>query len=60
MSEVEQFISSELERLGLCGSVKNVKTLGGGCISEAACYNTDKGDFFVKVSTLASWNRVLV
>ncbi|KAK4514951.1 uncharacterized protein ATC70_002558 [Mucor velutinosus] len=50
MSEVEQFISSELGRLGLCNSVKNIKTLGGGCISEAACYKTDKRDFFVKTN----------
>ena len=50
MSEVQQFIASELERLGLCDSVKEVKTLAGGCISEAARYSTDKGDFFVKVS----------
>lgn len=50
MSEIEQFITSELERLGLCKTVKNVKTLGGGCISQAACYTTDNGDYFVKVS----------
>lgn len=58
MSEVEQFISSELERLGLCNSVKNVKTLGGGCISQAACYKTDKGDYFVKVSSCLSSGAV--
>lgn len=57
MSEIEQFITSELERLNLCTSVKNVKTLGGGCISEAACYATDNGDYFVKVSIVLKKKR---
>ncbi|CEP12243.1 hypothetical protein [Parasitella parasitica] len=51
MSEIEQFITSELERLGLCTSVKNTQTLGGGCISQAALYATDNGDYFVKTNS---------
>lgn len=42
-------ISSELKRLGICSTITNIKSLSGGCISQAACYSTDKGNFFVKV-----------
>ncbi|KAI7903632.1 Fructosamine/Ketosamine-3-kinase [Cokeromyces recurvatus] len=42
------FISFELQRLNLCKKVNKVKTLSGGCISQAACYSTDKGDYFIK------------
>ncbi|KAI8646668.1 Fructosamine/Ketosamine-3-kinase [Parasitella parasitica] len=51
MSDIEQFIRSELERLGLCTTVKNTQILGGGCISQAALYATDKGDYFVKTNS---------
>ncbi|KAI8361718.1 Fructosamine/Ketosamine-3-kinase [Blakeslea trispora] len=44
------FISSELKRLKLCTDVCSIKSLGGGSISQAACYSTDKGDYFVKTN----------
>lgn len=46
----EDLISSELKKRQLCTFIKNIRSLTGGCISQAQCYSTDTGDFFVKVS----------
>ena len=45
-------IAPELKRLELCTQIHKVTSLGGGSISQAACYSTDKGDYFVKVSPM--------
>ncbi|KAG2229509.1 Fructosamine/Ketosamine-3-kinase [Thamnidium elegans] len=47
----ETYISSKLYQLKLCNLVYKVKSLSGGCISNAMCYSTDAGDFFVKTNT---------
>ncbi|KAI9484129.1 MAG: Fructosamine/Ketosamine-3-kinase [Benjaminiella poitrasii] len=51
------FISLELERLNLCTTVNKIKTLSGGCISQAACYSTNKGDYFVKSNSDSKANE---
>lgn len=45
-------ISTQLCRLDLCTTVTHRKSLSGGSISHAACYSTDKGDYFIKVRLL--------
>ncbi|KAI8056332.1 Fructosamine/Ketosamine-3-kinase [Gilbertella persicaria] len=50
MSDTQDYISSELKRLDLCTTIKSIKTLSGGCISQASCYSTDKGDYFIKTN----------
>ncbi|OBZ88837.1 Protein-ribulosamine 3-kinase, chloroplastic [Choanephora cucurbitarum] len=44
-------IAPELKRLELCTQIHKVTSLGGGSISQAACYSTDKGDYFVKTNS---------
>ncbi|KAG0765429.1 hypothetical protein G6F33_004724 [Rhizopus arrhizus] len=41
-------IPEEIKKLGLCSTIHNIKSLGGGCISQASCYTTDRGDLFIK------------
>ncbi len=41
-------IESALQNNLGCTKVLNVKNVGGGCINEGYCYETDKGPFFVK------------
>ncbi|KAI8328865.1 Fructosamine/Ketosamine-3-kinase [Choanephora cucurbitarum] len=47
----DNFIAPELKRLELCTQIHKVTSLGGGSISQAACYSTDKGDYFVKTNS---------
>lgn len=46
---LEDEITSELYKLELCTAIRDIKSLSGGSISNAARYTTDKGDYFVKV-----------
>jgi fructosamine-3-kinase len=43
------YISSKLQRLELFKTVHTIKPLSGGCISQAARFSTDTGDYFIKV-----------
>jgi fructosamine-3-kinase len=45
----KDYIPEEIKKLGLCSTIHNIKNLSGGCISQAFCYTTDRGDLFIKV-----------
>ncbi|KAI8988201.1 Fructosamine/Ketosamine-3-kinase [Mycotypha africana] len=47
---IQEYISSELQKHSFCTTVQKIKRLGGGSISQAACFSTDKGDYFVKTN----------
>lgn len=43
------YITKEIKDLGICSKIYNTKHLSGGCINQTSCYETDKGNLFVKV-----------
>ncbi|CAO3685475.1 unnamed protein product [Rhizopus stolonifer] len=42
---------TKIKDIGICSKIYNTKHLSGGSINQASCYETDKGNLFVKSNT---------